>query len=122
MTHECVSDEAVAADVEKYGLSVMLVSKDDECPKFGYSIGLYRNFDHPELKLPRSLRDAWRRHETMKPRPGYASLPACGIHHLRRWSMFEMMNPARWKRCVPRDFLRNNYEIFRDGARNRGLS
>jgi hypothetical protein len=24
MTHECVSDEAVAADVEKYGLSVML--------------------------------------------------------------------------------------------------
>jgi len=33
MTHECVSDEAVAADVEKYGLSVMLVSEDDECPK-----------------------------------------------------------------------------------------
>jgi hypothetical protein len=27
MTHECVSDEAVAADVEKYGLSVMLVSE-----------------------------------------------------------------------------------------------
>ena len=26
MTHECVSDEAVAADVEKYGLSVMLKS------------------------------------------------------------------------------------------------
>ena len=49
MTHECVSDEAVAADVEKYGLSVMLVSEDDECPKFGYSIGLYRNFNHPEI-------------------------------------------------------------------------
>lgn len=26
MTHECVSDEAVAADVEKYGLSAMLKS------------------------------------------------------------------------------------------------
>ena len=25
MTHECGSDEAVATDVEKYGLSVMLV-------------------------------------------------------------------------------------------------
>ena len=49
MTHECVSDEAVAADVEKYGLSVMLVSEDEECPKFGYSIGLYRNFNHPEI-------------------------------------------------------------------------
>jgi Domain of unknown function (DUF4262) len=49
MTHECVSDEAVAADVEKFGLSVMLVSEDEECPKFGYSIGLYRNFNHPEI-------------------------------------------------------------------------
>src|SRR6266545_1429179 len=37
--------------------------------------------------------------------PGYASLPACSIHHLRHRSISEMMNTARWKRCVPRAII-----------------
>lgn len=49
MTHECVSGEAVAADVEKYGLSVILITEDEEGPGFGYSIGLHRNYNHPEI-------------------------------------------------------------------------
>src|SRR6266508_4983934 len=40
--------------------------------------------------------------------PGYASLPACSIHHLRYRPISEMMNTARWKRCVPRSFPRKH--------------
>jgi hypothetical protein len=49
MSHKCVSDEQVASDVEQYGLSVMLVEEGEECPRFAYSVGLYHNFNHPEI-------------------------------------------------------------------------
>jgi hypothetical protein len=49
MGHECASDEQVAADVERYGLCVMLIKEGDEGPKFAYSVGLYHNYDHPEI-------------------------------------------------------------------------
>jgi hypothetical protein len=49
MKHECVSDEQVASDVKQYGLSVMLIKEGENCPKFAYSVGLYHNFNHPEI-------------------------------------------------------------------------
>jgi hypothetical protein len=48
--HEhCASDEKIAADVEKHGLSVMLVAAEEDAPRFAYSIGLWRSFNHPEI-------------------------------------------------------------------------
>lgn len=48
--HEhCASDAKVAADVEKYGLSVILVEADEQAPKFAYSVGLCRSFNQPEV-------------------------------------------------------------------------
>src|SRR5262245_6712538 len=44
----------------------------------------------------------------MKLAPGYASLPARRIHYLRHRSMSKLMNPARWKRRVPRGFRRKD--------------
>src|SRR5262249_21367776 len=52
---------------------------------------------------------ALRRPERMKIAPGYASLPACRLR-----SVSELWKPARWKRCVPRDFPQEmNYEFRR---------
>jgi hypothetical protein len=48
--HEhCASDEKIAADVETHGLAVLLVAADEDAPKFAYSVGLWRNFKHPEI-------------------------------------------------------------------------
>src|SRR6266511_2876406 len=74
------------------------------------------------LNYPMSFHVALRRHERMKIAPGYASLPACSIYHLRHRSMFEMINTARWKRCVPRDFpqepsMNTLWQDLRFGAR-----
>src|SRR6266511_863048 len=44
-------------------------------------------------------------HVLTRKTPGYASLPECSIHHLRHRSISEMMNTARWKRCVPRAII-----------------
>jgi hypothetical protein len=41
--------EDLAADVAALGWIVMRVSADGPGPDFAYSIGLTRNFDHPEL-------------------------------------------------------------------------
>ena len=49
MTHECAADENIVADVKEYGVSVMLVEAGEEGPKFGYSIGLYQTYKHPEV-------------------------------------------------------------------------
>jgi hypothetical protein len=47
--HKDLDEAELAAKVEQYGWYVMLVPKDDEGPGFAYSIGLHKNFDHPEI-------------------------------------------------------------------------
>lgn len=47
--HNCPSDEKIAADVEEHRLSVMMIEEGEDGPKFAYSIGLYHNFQHPEV-------------------------------------------------------------------------
>ncbi len=42
-------DKKVFSDIEKYGLHVIYVLEDDEGPGFGFSIGLYKNYGHPEI-------------------------------------------------------------------------
>lgn len=48
--HVCdIDDEKVVSDIERFGLTVMLVEGDEETPSFAYSIGLFRNYGHPEI-------------------------------------------------------------------------
>jgi hypothetical protein len=42
-------DKKLLSDIEKYGLHVVYVLGDEEGPGFGFSIGLYKNYNHPEI-------------------------------------------------------------------------
>lgn len=42
-------EEEVRENVREHGCHVMLVAREDEGADFGYSIGLYKNFEQPEL-------------------------------------------------------------------------
>ncbi len=46
---ERANDEKVLADVAEYGWHVVKVLEKDETPGWAFSIGLYRNFNHPEV-------------------------------------------------------------------------
>lgn len=39
------------SDIKEYGWHVILVDEDDEGPSFGYTIGLYKTYQHPEIIL-----------------------------------------------------------------------
>jgi hypothetical protein len=42
-------DEKLVRDVSEYGWHVLKVLDEPGAPGWAYSIGLYRNFDHPEI-------------------------------------------------------------------------
>jgi len=42
-------DKQVLSDIEQYGLHIVHVLADDKGPGFGFSIGLFHNFKHPEI-------------------------------------------------------------------------
>jgi Domain of unknown function (DUF4262) len=46
---EGTDDEKVIADIAEYGWHVVNIFETDETPGWAFSIGLYRNFDHPEI-------------------------------------------------------------------------
>ncbi len=43
------TDQKILADVAEYGWHVMNVLNTNETPGWAYSIGLYKNFNHPEI-------------------------------------------------------------------------
>ena len=51
--HKCISkDELVVqtrANIDKYGLQVIMVSGSGYSPSFAYSIGLFKTYNHPEI-------------------------------------------------------------------------
>lgn len=47
--HNCRNDERIKYDIEKFGLSVIIIAATDYLPSFAYSIGLWQKFKHPEL-------------------------------------------------------------------------
>src|SRR5262245_42981187 len=49
MAHECLPVESFAADVKKYGFSVVRVYRDEDSPDFAFSMGLYHTYKHTEL-------------------------------------------------------------------------
>lgn len=47
--HNCIDNKRTALNIEKYGLSVVMIEASDYLPSFAYSIGLWKKFDHPEI-------------------------------------------------------------------------
>jgi hypothetical protein len=45
----CRDDNRTKSDIEKYGLSVILIEASDYLPSFTYSIGLWAKYKHPEI-------------------------------------------------------------------------
>lgn len=48
-THNCGGNQRTVSDIEKFGLSVILIQATDYLPSFAYSIGLWQKFGHPEI-------------------------------------------------------------------------
>ena len=40
---------SILEDIAAYGVHIAYVESDGYCPGFGYSIGLYKEFNHPEI-------------------------------------------------------------------------
>ncbi|MEQ1732277.1 MAG: DUF4262 domain-containing protein [Bacteroidia bacterium] len=47
--HNCIDDNKLSANIEKFGWSVMLLESTDYLPSFAYTIGLWENYKHPEI-------------------------------------------------------------------------
>jgi len=47
--HNCRDDNKIIADIEKYGLSIIILDSTEYLPSFAYSIGLWQKFKHPEI-------------------------------------------------------------------------
>lgn len=47
--HNCRDDEKTKADIEQYGLHVIIIEATDYLPSFAYSIGLWQTYKHPEI-------------------------------------------------------------------------
>jgi hypothetical protein len=47
--HNCRDDQTTNSNIEKYGLTVIMIEGTDYLPSFAYSIGLWKKFGHPEL-------------------------------------------------------------------------
>jgi hypothetical protein len=44
-----IDDAKLIDDIQKYGWTVMIVEATDYLPSFAYTIGLWKNYQHPEL-------------------------------------------------------------------------
>ncbi len=47
--HNHRDNNRTASDIEKFGLSVIIIEATDYLPSFAYSIGLWQKFKHPEI-------------------------------------------------------------------------
>jgi hypothetical protein len=44
-------DKKLLSDIEEYGLHVIYVLEDESGPGFGYSVGLFHTYNHPEILI-----------------------------------------------------------------------
>ncbi|MCE7043091.1 DUF4262 domain-containing protein [Dyadobacter sp. CY312] len=47
--HNCRHDDQTKSNIEKYGLTVIILGATEYLPAFAYSIGLWKTFKHPEI-------------------------------------------------------------------------
>jgi hypothetical protein len=45
----CIDEKKLSADIEKYGWTVLLVKATHYLPSFAYTVGLWKNYKHPEI-------------------------------------------------------------------------
>lgn len=49
-THDCSdADDKIIEDVHNYGWSVIIIEATEYLPSFAYTIGLWKNYSHPEI-------------------------------------------------------------------------
>jgi len=56
--HKKIEKDWFDSNIQKYGLSVITVESTSYCPAFGYSVGLWSTYNHPEIicfGLPQKL-------------------------------------------------------------------
>ena len=47
--HNCIDNKKLSADIEKFGWIVILLEATDYLPSFAYTVGLWKNYNHPEI-------------------------------------------------------------------------
>ena len=47
--HNCIDDEKLIKDIKEFGWAVIMIEATDYLPSFSYTIGLWKNYNHPEL-------------------------------------------------------------------------
>jgi hypothetical protein len=47
--HNCIDHKKLSSDIEKFGWAVLLLEATDYLPSFAYTVGLWKNFRHPEI-------------------------------------------------------------------------
>lgn len=47
--HNCIDEKKLSDDIEKFGWTVILLEATDYLPSFAYTVGLWRNYNHPEI-------------------------------------------------------------------------
>ena len=47
--HQHVDEQKLSADLENFGWTVLLMPATDYLPSFAYTVGLWKNYKHPEL-------------------------------------------------------------------------
>jgi hypothetical protein len=47
--HNCVDENKFSADIEKFGWKVIMLNSTDYLPSFAYTVGLWKNYNHPEI-------------------------------------------------------------------------
>lgn len=47
--HNCIDEDKLLADIEKFGWTVLMVPASEYLPSFAYTVGLWKNYKHPEL-------------------------------------------------------------------------
>jgi len=47
--HDCDDESSLASDIKKFGWKVMILEATDYLPAFAYTVGLWKNYNHPEI-------------------------------------------------------------------------
>lgn len=47
--HEKETERKIRENIQKFGCHVVLIEPDNYLSGFAYSIGLYKNYEHPEI-------------------------------------------------------------------------
>ncbi len=47
--HGCIDNTKLIDDIKQFGWAVLLVEATDYLPSFAYTVGLWENYNHPEL-------------------------------------------------------------------------